>query len=162
MNVKEYSNGEITILWKPAVCIHAGVCVKTLPEVYHPQEKPWITIGNASSAELIQQVSKCPSGALSIQPSFSITQEDDSRKGVFISAENGTQAGLMTYTWAGEDRFIIDHTEVSKGFNGRGVGKELVMAAVYFAREHKKKIIPLCPFAKNFFDKTPEIRDVFN
>lgn len=162
MDVKEYSNGEITILWKPAVCIHAAVCVKTLPQVYHPKEKPWIIIENATSAELVHQVTTCPSGALSIKPSFTITQEDDGKKGAFISTENGTQAGMMTYTWAGEERFIIDHTEMSEGFNGRGVGKEMVMAAVYFAREHKKKVIPLCPFAKSVFDRTPEIKDVMN
>lgn len=66
-NIKEYSNGEITILWEPAKCIHSGVCVKTLPNVYKPKEKPWITMENASSKELINQVALCPSGALSIK-----------------------------------------------------------------------------------------------
>ena len=63
--VKEYSNGEITIVWKPKKCIHAGVCVKKLPDVYKPQQKPWITIENANSAELKDQIEACPSGALS-------------------------------------------------------------------------------------------------
>lgn len=62
---KKYSNGEITIVWKPENCIHSGVCVRTLPQVYKPKAKPWITIENASSEELKTQVSKCPSGALS-------------------------------------------------------------------------------------------------
>ncbi|MDH6312184.1 putative Fe-S cluster protein YjdI [Parabacteroides sp. PFB2-10] len=61
----EYSNGEITIVWQPALCAHAGICVKTLPKVYRPQERPWITIENATTAELIDQVKQCPSGALS-------------------------------------------------------------------------------------------------
>ncbi len=64
---KEYSNGEITILWQPEKCTHSGVCVRTLPKVYSPKEKPWIKIENASSAELVNQVSLCPSGALSIK-----------------------------------------------------------------------------------------------
>lgn len=64
---KEYSKDEITILWKPEKCIHSGICVKTLPHVYNPKEKPWIKPQNASSEELIKQVSKCPSGALSIK-----------------------------------------------------------------------------------------------
>lgn len=67
MKTKEYSNGEMTILWKPEKCIHSGICVKTLPEVYHPKERPWIKPNNATSEELIDQVSKCPSGALSIK-----------------------------------------------------------------------------------------------
>ncbi|KOH46644.1 (4Fe-4S)-binding protein [Sunxiuqinia dokdonensis] len=67
MKTKEYSNGEITILWKPDRCIHSGVCVKTLPKVYKPIERPWIQIENATSQELIDQVAQCPSGALSIK-----------------------------------------------------------------------------------------------
>lgn len=67
METKEYSNREITILWKPKLCTHSGVCVKTLPKVYHPKEKPWIRMENATSGELINQVSICPSGALSIK-----------------------------------------------------------------------------------------------
>lgn len=67
MSTKEYNNGEITIVWKPEKCMHAGICVKTLPQVYNPKEKPWIKIQNATSKELVDQVSKCPSGALSIK-----------------------------------------------------------------------------------------------
>jgi uncharacterized Fe-S cluster protein YjdI len=64
---KEYTNGEITILWKPSTCIHAAECVKALPNVYDPKGKPWIKMENASSKELIAQVKLCPSGALSIK-----------------------------------------------------------------------------------------------
>lgn len=67
MSVKEYSNGEITILWEPGKCIHSGVCVKTLPNAYNPKDRPWIKMENASSQEFIDQVAKCPSGALSIK-----------------------------------------------------------------------------------------------
>lgn len=63
--VKEYSNGEITIIWKPQLCQHAGVCVKMLPMVYNPAKKPWIEPMNATTEQLKDQISKCPSGALS-------------------------------------------------------------------------------------------------
>lgn len=62
---KEYSNGEITVLWDASKCIHAGNCVKHLPNVYKPKEKPWINVGNATTEELKSQISTCPSGALS-------------------------------------------------------------------------------------------------
>ncbi len=65
--MKEYSNGEITILWQPDKCTHSGICVRTLPQVYNPKERPWIKIENATSEELKAQVAKCPSGALSIK-----------------------------------------------------------------------------------------------
>jgi len=89
-----------------------------------------------------------------------IQQINDTRKGYFEAVEDGKEAGKMTYTWAGDSKFIIDHTEVSPDFNGKGVGKKLVMAAVEYARNNNLKIIPLCPFAKSVFDKVEEIRDV--
>ena len=89
-----------------------------------------------------------------------IQQINDTRRGYFEAVEDGKEAGKMTYTWAGDTKFIIDHTEVSPDFNGKGVGKKLVMAAVDYARANNVKIIPLCPFAKSVFDKVEEIRDV--
>lgn len=83
-------------------------------------------------------------------------------KGVFKAVENQKEAGRMTYSWAGENKFIIDHTEVNPEFGGKGVGKQLVMAAVEFARQNDLKIIPLCPFAKSVFQKTEDIRDVLS
>ena len=62
--IKKYSNGELTVVWKPGLCIHSGVCVRTLPQVYNPREKPWIKVENASTEELMAQIKKCPSGAL--------------------------------------------------------------------------------------------------
>ncbi|MBA5793503.1 (4Fe-4S)-binding protein [Flavobacterium sp. xlx-214] len=67
MEVHEYTNGEVTILWKPNLCAHAGVCVKMLPNVYNPKNRPWIVPENATSNQIIEQVNKCPSGALSIK-----------------------------------------------------------------------------------------------
>lgn len=67
MEAKEYSNGEVTILWKPKLCAHSGVCVKTLPGVYNPQSRPWITPENATGEEIRAQVALCPSGALSVK-----------------------------------------------------------------------------------------------
>lgn len=62
--IKTYTNGELTIVWKPGKCIHSGVCVRTLPQVYNLNTKPWITIENATTEELKDQLTKCPSGAL--------------------------------------------------------------------------------------------------
>lgn len=58
-------NGEITVLWKPELCIHSGICVKLLPNVYHPRDRPWLRPENANTDELIAQIQECPSGALS-------------------------------------------------------------------------------------------------
>ena len=55
--VREYTNGELTVIWKPGLCIHAGVCVRMLPQVYRPRLWP--------TRQLIEQIECCPSGALS-------------------------------------------------------------------------------------------------
>lgn len=82
-------------------------------------------------------------------------------KGYFYVVVDGKKEGKMTFVFAGSDKIIIDHTEVSEGNNGKGFGKKMVAQAVEFAREKNIKIIPLCPFVKKVFDKTPEFRDVF-
>jgi uncharacterized Fe-S cluster protein YjdI len=61
----KYTNGEMTIVWKPDLCIHSGNCARGLPSVFQPRKKPWINAEAATSAEIIEQVKKCPSGALS-------------------------------------------------------------------------------------------------
>ena len=66
-NIHTYTNGEMTIFWKPDKCIHAGICVKMLPDVYDPKARPWLNIENASTEELKAQVNRCPSGALSFR-----------------------------------------------------------------------------------------------
>jgi uncharacterized Fe-S cluster protein YjdI len=62
---KKYTNGEVTIIWKPDKCIHSAICFKGLGEVFDPRKRPWITPENSTTEEIVDQVKKCPSGALS-------------------------------------------------------------------------------------------------
>jgi len=62
---KEYSNGEVTVVWKPELCTHSTNCWRGLALVFRPKEKPWIDPLGASSDQIVAQVAKCPSGALS-------------------------------------------------------------------------------------------------
>ncbi len=89
-----------------------------------------------------------------------IRQVNNEKNGHFEAFDGESVAGRMFYVWAGDHKFIIDHTEVNEAFAGQGVGKKLVMKAVDYARDNNLKIIPLCPFAKSVFDKVEEIRDV--
>lgn len=86
---KEYTNGELTVVWKPGKCIHAKECVKTLPQVYNPAEKPWIKAENATVEELKNQISKCPSGALSYHTDSEDNQEAHSLETKVEVIENG-------------------------------------------------------------------------
>ena len=60
-----YTNQEVTIVWKPEFCQHSARCWSQLPEVFDYKKKPWINPNGASSEKIIEQIKKCPSGALS-------------------------------------------------------------------------------------------------
>lgn len=62
---KEYTNGEVTVVWKQELCIHSANCVRGLPSVFNSKARPWINIEGADSESIMAQVQKCPSGALS-------------------------------------------------------------------------------------------------
>ncbi|MDO6434733.1 (4Fe-4S)-binding protein [Flavitalea sp. BT771] len=61
----KYPNNDITVIWKPEVCKHSGRCVTQLPRVFDLKSRPWINMSGADTAAIIDQVNKCPTGALS-------------------------------------------------------------------------------------------------
>lgn len=89
-------------------------------------------------------------------------QKYDETKGEFIALDGAKQAGAMTYTWAGSDKLIADHTEVADDYRGQNVGMELMEALVEFARAETVKIIPLCPFVASVFKKRSDIQDLLH
>jgi predicted GNAT family acetyltransferase len=88
-----------------------------------------------------------------------IEHEHSGHKGAFFLERDGERLAEMTYTVAGS-RVIIDHTNVDDRLRGTGTGRKLVEAAVEWARQEKAQLMPLCPFAKSVFDKTPSYADV--
>ena len=42
--IKNYSNGEITVVWQPSKCSHSKKCFHDLPEVFDPGKRPWVNI----------------------------------------------------------------------------------------------------------------------
>ncbi len=61
----KYATDEITVVWKPEFCQHSSRCWTQLPEVFDYKKKHWIDPNGASIQKIIEQVNKCPSGALS-------------------------------------------------------------------------------------------------
>jgi len=82
----KYTNDEVTVVWKPKVCIHSTICWKGLIEVFNPKERPWIKMEGAATERIIEQVRKCPSGALSYFLNAEIAAEEPADKVVAESA----------------------------------------------------------------------------
>ena len=60
----KYEGDGFAVTYDKETCVHAGVCVQTLPKVFDPKSKPWINTGGASKKEIEDMIKKCPSGAL--------------------------------------------------------------------------------------------------
>lgn len=64
--MKTFIKEDIIIGWESEKCLHSANCVKELSSVFKPLKDPWIRIENATKQEIIDQIHKCPSGALTI------------------------------------------------------------------------------------------------
>lgn len=64
--IKHYSTDKITVVWQPAKCSHSKICFHGLPNVFNPENRPWVSLVESTDEEIVGQINKCPSGALSI------------------------------------------------------------------------------------------------
>lgn len=91
---------------------------------------------------------------------MNVQHERTGTKGEFYIEEQGHRIGSMAYVFAGDTRFIIEHTVVDPAHEGKGLGRKLVEAGVAFARENGYKIMPLCPYAKRVLEGSEVYRDI--
>ena len=82
------------------------------------------------------------------------------KNGSFNILSKGKKIAEMTFTFAGAQKIMIDHTEVDPALQGKGLAKKMMEKAIAVAREKNWKIVPACSFAKNFLDTNPQYEDV--
>lgn len=80
---------------------------------------------------------------------------NDAGRGAFLIEENNERLGEMEIGITGSN-LVVYHTEVSDKLKGQGAGTKLVAAMVAHARQHKLKVIPLCPYVLAQFKRHPE------
>ena len=61
---KVYTSNDIRVSFDPALCIHAARCVAGSPEVFKPEERPWIQPANGAAGAIASTIAQCPTGAL--------------------------------------------------------------------------------------------------
>ena len=118
-----------------------------------------------------------------------IRHTENGESGIFTAWKNDVQVGEMTYKRRGvesagdseretccadinaietdgaskrfaTEQMVINHTQVFDGYEGQGIARQLVMAAVDFARKNNRTIVPVCSYAKAVLTRTDEYQDV--
>jgi uncharacterized Fe-S cluster protein YjdI/CDGSH-type Zn-finger protein len=65
MAKRDYRADEVIVHWDSSRCIHTGICLRSLSEVFDVRETPWVNVEAATTDEIVATIEKCPSGALS-------------------------------------------------------------------------------------------------
>jgi predicted GNAT family acetyltransferase len=89
-----------------------------------------------------------------------LEQHNTRTNGHFAVMDGDKELGRLYYSWAGIDKFVINHTEVIPEAKGTGAGKFLVEGAVNYARANNFKLVPVCAFANAMIRKHKEWQDV--
>ena len=100
---------------------------------------------------------------------ITIQHQETEKNGIFEAwmqaTEEGActepvQVGEMTYQRPTPQRMIIDYTRVFEGFEGRGIARQMVLAAVDLARSNNRQIVPVCSYARALLTRTDDYKDI--
>jgi len=92
---------------------------------------------------------------------MNIQHNQTEKGGSFYIGDPFSPTAQLVYRTAGEHKMIIDHTEVAEIHKGEGIGKQLVLEAIKYARLHQMKIQPLCSFARSILKHSKKYEDIY-
>ena len=64
--VQRYSKGGLAVTFDPRVCTYSAACVRGLYDVFDVSKRPWVNLEGAPAERVVEQVKRCPSGALQV------------------------------------------------------------------------------------------------
>jgi uncharacterized Fe-S cluster protein YjdI len=143
-NNREYTNGEITVFWRPKECIHATTCFRELRSVFDPGKRPWVNMSGASTEEIIRIVDLCPTNALTYKWNKDLNNTSTDSKTENLETLQSPQPSTSPVT---EIRVMPDGPLVVKGeFITIGTnGKEMKkMRITSFCRCGQSNNMPYC------------------
>jgi uncharacterized protein len=79
--------------------------------------------------------------------------EPDGRR--YVAVVDGVEVGVAAYVDRGVRR-IFTHTEVDPVREGRGIGSELVRAAVVDSVAEGREVVGQCPFVARWIEAHPD------
>jgi uncharacterized Fe-S cluster protein YjdI len=140
-NDREYTNGEITVYWKPSKCIHVTTCYRELIEVFNPRNRPWVNMQGAPTEEIIRVVKLCPTAALSYKWNKDIGKPDEEEKGKVTETPQLAFEPGATITVMKDGPLVIKGNFTIKTSAG-GTLKQMKMASLCRCGHSKK--MPFC------------------
>jgi predicted GNAT family acetyltransferase len=91
---------------------------------------------------------------------YRVEHAEQGKRGVFFIMQDGQRIAEMTYSRVAAALAIIDHTEVDPRLRGQGVARQLLDAAVEWARANQVRFGATCSYAVVQFARDKSIQDV--
>lgn len=90
---------------------------------------------------------------------MSVEVVDNSGESRFEVHVDGKVAGFADYRLL-PTKIVFTHTEVLPDYEGKGMASRLVKTALETSRATGLRVVPLCPYVKDYIERHPEFADL--